>query len=100
MILVFGTILFLLEVINAIQPKVGGLSPVPPTQIGIYAAMLAVWAVWFAGFIKYSADKGYNGWVALCLALSSVPGFIALLIMPDIKLSEMISEATPDIASA
>jgi hypothetical protein len=35
------------------------------------------------GFLRYGASKGYSTWLGLCLLLANVPGFLALLLLPD-----------------
>ncbi|MBC7999211.1 MAG: hypothetical protein IAF58_14775 [Leptolyngbya sp.] len=56
--------------------------------------------IWFYGFIQYTKSKGYNGWVALCLCLGNVPGFIALLLLPDMKSTEATIDTVPATAAA
>jgi len=42
--------------------------------------------LFFVGFIRYCASKGYSKWIGFWLCFGHVPGFVVLLLLPDLKL--------------
>jgi hypothetical protein len=53
--------------------------------LAMTVAGIAVFILYVVGFLRYSSSKGYNMWVGLFLLLGSIPGFIALLLLPDLN---------------
>jgi len=54
---------------------------------GIIMASGLVAILYFVGFLKYCASKGYTAWLGFWLFLGNVPGFIVLLLLPDLNAS-------------
>ena len=52
--------------------------------VALAAACLAVAILYFVGFLLYCKSKGYSMWVGFWLLLSNIPGFIALMLLPDL----------------
>jgi hypothetical protein len=49
----------------------------------ILAVMIALQLTYLFGFIRYAGNKGYSGWLGFWLCFGSIPGLIALLLLPD-----------------
>lgn len=69
------------------------LSGLPALAMTI--ASLAVVILYVIGFIRYSASKGYSKWLGFWLLLSHLPGFIVLLLLPDLKTDLKESSTNP-----
>ncbi|MBS1989948.1 MAG: hypothetical protein JSS86_12965 [Cyanobacteria bacterium SZAS LIN-2] len=54
---------------------------------GIIAASALVAILYFVGFLRYCGSKGYSAFLGFWLFLGNVPGFIVLLLLPDLKVS-------------
>lgn len=61
------------------------LSGLPALAMTI--ATVLVLALYCIGFLRYCASKGYSKWLGVCLLLGHFPGFIALLLLPDLQAS-------------
>lgn len=46
---------------------------------------LLVLVLYLVGFLRYCASKGYSKWLGFWLLLGHFAGFIALLLLPDLK---------------
>ncbi|MBA3859012.1 MAG: hypothetical protein C0507_19065 [Cyanobacteria bacterium PR.3.49] len=55
-----------------------------PAFLMIFAGLM-MFIVYGIGFLRYCADKGYSKWLGLVLLLGAVPGFLVLLMLPDLK---------------
>jgi hypothetical protein len=45
---------------------------------------VAVLVLYLIGFFRYCASKGYSKWLGLFLFFANLPGFIVLLLLPDL----------------
>jgi hypothetical protein len=59
------------------------LSGLPAFAIAISG--VGVLILFFVGFIRYCASKGYSKWIGFWLCFGHLPGFIVLLLLPDCK---------------
>ncbi len=48
-------------------------------------AGLMMFVIYSVGFLRYCVDKGYSKWLGFVLLLGAVPGFLVLLMLPDLK---------------
>jgi hypothetical protein len=46
---------------------------------------IVVVLLYLVGFIRYSSSKGYSNWLGFWLFLGNIPGFITLLLLPDLQ---------------
>lgn len=56
-----------------------------PALLAVLGGVL-VFVLYFVGFLRYCASKGYSKWLGFWLLLGSFPGFITLLMLPDINI--------------
>ena len=67
-------------------------------------ASVLVLMFYFVGFLRYCASKGYSKWLGFWLFLGSIPGFIVLLMLPDLKANmkdrSRLPSRTPEISSS
>lgn len=57
-----------------------GLPAIALTITGGFVVLL-----YFVGFLSYCASKGYSKWLGFWLFFGTIPGFIVLLMLPDLK---------------
>ncbi len=55
-----------------------------PAMVPIIVSTLLV-ALYFVGFLRYCSSKGYSKWLGFWLFLGNIPGFITLLLLPDLQ---------------
>lgn len=48
---------------------------------------VVVFLLYVVGFLRYCSNKGYSKWLGLFLFLGNVPGFISLLLLPEISMN-------------
>jgi hypothetical protein len=53
--------------------------------LAMSVAGIALLVLYFVGFLRYGSSKGYSKWLGFWLFFSNFPGFIALLLLPDLK---------------
>ena len=58
--------------------------------LGMSVAGIGVLLLYFIGFLRYCASKGYSKWLGFWLFIGNIPGFVVLLLLPD--LSSRITE--------
>jgi hypothetical protein len=62
---------------------------------------LIVTGLYAFGCIRYCLSKGYSGWLGFWIFLSHIPGFITMLLLPDLhelKLNRGVMLTAPDRA--
>lgn len=59
------------------------LTGFPALAMALSGLLVAV--LYIVGFLRYCSNKGYSKWLGLSLLLSTLPGFLALLLLPDLK---------------
>ena len=78
------------------------LSGLPALALTIAGGFVVL--LYFVGFLSYCASKGYSKWLGFWLFFGSVPGFIVLLMLPDltanVKDRLQMPSRTPEISSA
>ncbi len=55
-----------------------------PSALATSAAGLFSLLLYAVGYLKYCSSKGYSTWLALWLLLGNLPGFVVLLLLPDL----------------
>ena len=55
-----------------------------PAFLMIFAGLM-MFIIYSIGFLRYCVDKGYSKWLGMVLLLGAVPGFLVLLMLPDLK---------------
>lgn len=55
-----------------------------PAFLMVFAALM-MFTVYCVGFLRYCVDKGYSRWLGLVLLLGAIPGFLGLLLLPDLR---------------
>ena len=53
--------------------------------LAILLAGILIAFSYFVGFLRYCDSKGYSMWLGFWLFISHAPGFIVLLLLPDLK---------------
>jgi hypothetical protein len=59
------------------------LSGFPALAMSLAGVVLLI--LYFIGFLKFCSSKGYSKWLGFWLFFGNFPGFIALLLLPDLK---------------
>ena len=55
-----------------------------PAFVTIVISIVVV-SLYLVGFIRYCSSKGYSKWLGFWLFLGNIPGFITLLLLPDLQ---------------
>lgn len=58
-----------------------------PPALAMVIASLIVIVLYCLGFFRYCSSKGYSTWLGFWLFIGNLPGFIVLLLLPDLKAS-------------
>jgi hypothetical protein len=61
-----------------------GFAATGPQAFLLGAVGLIVFFLYLTGVIQYTHSKGYSGWVGFWLTLAEIPGFFAMLLLPDL----------------
>jgi hypothetical protein len=59
------------------------LTGLPAFMLSISGLFVTI--LYFIGFLKCGASKGYSAWLSFWLFWGNVPGFIVLLLLPDLN---------------
>ena len=78
------TLMLVVSVLSAFQAaQTPGHELTGQAAVPWFMALLVLGILYLLGFIEYANSKGYSGWLAFWLCLGQLPGFIALLLLPD-----------------
>jgi len=55
-----------------------------PAFLMVFAGFM-MFIIYGLGFLRYCADKGYSKLLGLVLVFGAIPGFLVLLLLPDLK---------------
>src|SRR5437763_1806682 len=71
-----------------------------PQAILLSSVGLIVTVLYAVGCIRYCKSKGYSGWLGFWLFLAHIPGFIAILLLPDVFMRSATQSPREDTARA
>jgi hypothetical protein len=74
------------------------LNGAPAFAVSVALILLAV--LYIVGFVRYCASKGYSKWLGFWLLLGNVPGFIVMLLLPDLTDKQKMIEPKEVLCSS
>lgn len=74
------------------------LNGAPALGMFLVAAGLSV--LYIIGFLRYCSSKGFSKWLAFWLLLGNVPGFIVLMLLPDLNYEHRNTSGHKELSSS